>query len=64
MLDKIFDAIVGFMLNRDLEKEIGIRHKLLKGKVFQIPSKILDRFIDFYAKHSVFLLLEDAKEYA
>lgn len=47
MLDKIFDAIIGFMLNRDLEKEVGIRHKLLKGKVLQIPSKILDRFIDF-----------------
>ena len=47
MLDKIFDAIVGFMLNRDLEKEVGIRHKFLKGKVLQIPSKILDRFIDF-----------------
>ena len=47
MLEKIFDAIVGFMLNRDLEKEVGIRHKFLKGKVLQIPSKILDRFIDF-----------------
>ena len=46
MLDKIFDVIVGFMLNRDLEKEIGIRHNLLKGKVVQIPLKILDRFID------------------
>ena len=47
MLDRIFDTIVGFMLNRDLEKEIGIRQNLLKGKVVQIPSKILDRFIDF-----------------
>ena len=46
MLDKIFDVIVGFMLNRDLEKEIGIRHNLLEGKVVQIPLKILDRFID------------------
>ena len=46
MLDKIFDIIVGFMLNRDLEKEIGIRHNLLEGKVVQIPSKILDRLID------------------
>lgn len=47
MLDKIFDMIVGFMLNRDLEKEVGIRHNLLKGKVFQIPSKIFDRLVDF-----------------
>lgn len=46
MLDKIFDVIVGFMLNRDLEKEIGIRQNLLKGKMIQIPSKILDRFVD------------------
>ena len=46
MLDKIFDVIVGFMLNRDLEKEIGIRHNLLEGKVVQIPLKILDRLID------------------
>ncbi len=46
MLDKIFDVIVGFMLNRDLEREIGIRHNLLEGKVVQIPLKILDRFID------------------
>lgn len=46
MLNKIFDVIVGFMLNRDLEKEIGIRQNLLKGKVVQIPSKILDRLID------------------
>ena len=28
MLDKIFDIIIGFMLNRDLEREIGVRHKL------------------------------------
>ena len=46
MLDKIFDVIVGYMLNRDLEKEIGIRQSLLKGKVIQIPSKILDRLIN------------------
>lgn len=46
MLDKIFDAIVGFMLNRDLEKEIGVRHSLLKGKVVQIPSKLLDKLIN------------------
>lgn len=46
MLDKIFDVIVGLMLNRDLEKEIGIRQSLLKGKMVQIPSKILDRLID------------------
>lgn len=46
MVDKIFDMIVGFMLNRDLEKEVGIRHKLLKGRVWQIPSKIFDRLVD------------------
>ena len=46
MLDKIFDTIVGFMLNRDLEKEIGVRHSLLKGKVVQIPSKLLDKLIN------------------
>ena len=46
MLDRIFDMIVGFMLNRDLEKEIGIRHRLLKGRVWQIPSKIVDRLVD------------------
>ncbi|MCY3550185.1 MAG: hypothetical protein OXU27_14730 [Candidatus Poribacteria bacterium] len=46
MLDRIFDMIVGFMLNRDLEKEIGIRHKLLKGRVWQIPSKIFDRLVN------------------
>ena len=47
MLDKIFDVIIGFMLNRDLEKEIGVRHKLLKGRIAEIPSKIFDRFVDF-----------------
>ena len=46
MLDKIFDVIVGFMLNRDLDKEIGIRRSLLNGKMVQIPSKILDKFIN------------------
>ena len=46
MLDRIFDMLVGFLLNRDLEKEIGIRHKLLKGRVWQIPSKIFDRLVD------------------
>ena len=46
MVDKIFDAIVGFMLNRDLEKEIGTRQNLLKGKVVQIPAKIFDRLVD------------------
>lgn len=46
MLDKIFDMIVGFMLNRDLEKEVGIRHKLLNGRVWQIPSKIFDRLVN------------------
>ena len=47
MLDKIFDVIVGCMLNRDLDKEIGTRRSLLNGKMLQIPSKILDRLIDF-----------------
>lgn len=47
MLDKIFDVIVGCMLNRDLDKEIGARRSLLNGKMLQIPSKILDRLIDF-----------------
>ena len=46
MLEKIFDVIVGFMLNRDLDKEIGVRHSLLNGKIAQIPSKILDKFIN------------------
>ena len=46
MLDKIFDVIVGFMLNRDLDKEIGARHSLLNGKIVQIPSKILDKLIN------------------
>lgn len=46
MLDKIFDMIVGFMLNRDLEKEMGIRQKLSKGRVWQIPSKIFDRLVN------------------
>lgn len=46
MIEKIFDAIVGFMLNRDLEKEIGIRHNLLNGRIVQIPSKIFDRLLN------------------
>ncbi len=46
MLDKIFDVIVGFMLNRDLDKEIGIRRSLLNGKIVQIPSKMLDKLIN------------------
>ena len=46
MLDKIFDVIVGFMLNRDLDKEIGARRSLLNGKIVQIPSKILDKLIN------------------
>ena len=32
MVDKIFDVVIGFMLNRDLEKEMGVRHKFFKGK--------------------------------
>ena len=47
MLDKIFDVIIGFMLNRDLEKEIGVRDKFLKGRIAEIPSKVFDRFVDF-----------------
>ncbi len=47
MLEKIFDVIIGFMLNRDLEKEMGGRQKLFKGRIPEIPSKIFDRFVDF-----------------
>ena len=46
MLDKIFDLIIGFMLNRDLEREMGVRHKFLKGRIAEIPAKIFDRVVD------------------
>ena len=60
MLDKIFDVIVGFMLNRDLDKEIGTRQSLLKGKIGQIPSRMLDRFIDLImgARYSYYLKMQ------
>ena len=47
MLEKIFDVIIGFMLNRDLEKEMGVQRKLFKGRFAEIPSKVCDRLIDF-----------------
>ena len=47
MIDKIFDVVIGFMLNRDLEKEMGVRHKFLKGRLAEIPAKLFDRLIDF-----------------
>ncbi|MYB93693.1 hypothetical protein F4054_03545 [Candidatus Poribacteria bacterium] len=46
MLEKIFDVIIGFMLNRNLEKEMGVRHKLFKGRLAEIPTKIFDRLVD------------------
>ena len=47
IIDKVFDVIVGFMLNRDLEKKMGVRHKFLKGRLAEIPAKVFDRLIDF-----------------
>lgn len=47
MLDKIFDLIIGFMLNRDLEREMGVRHKFLRGRIAEIPAKAFDRVVDF-----------------
>ena len=47
MVDKVFDVVIGFMLNRDLEREMGVRHKFLKGRLVEVPAKLFDRFIDF-----------------
>ena len=60
MLDKIFDVIVGFMLNRDLDKEIGIRRSLLNGKIVQIPSKMLDKLINLImsTRYSYYLKMQ------
>jgi len=47
MLEKIFDLIIGFTLNRELEKKLRIRPKLLNGRLAELPSKLFDRFINF-----------------
>ena len=46
-IDKIFDVVIGFMLNRDLERVMGVRRKFFKGRFTEIPAKILDRLVDF-----------------
>ena len=47
MVDKIFDVVIGFMLNRDLDREVGVQHKFLKGSLAEIPAKVVDRLVDF-----------------
>lgn len=47
MLGKIFDIIVKFVRNQNLEKKVGMQPKLFKGSVLVLPSKIFDRMIDF-----------------
>ena len=47
MVDKVFDVVIGFMLNRDLEREMGVGHKFLKGRLAEVPAKLLDRLIDY-----------------
>ncbi len=49
MLERILDVIVGFILSRDLEKEMGTRQKVFRGKIAEIPSKFFDRILDFIA---------------
>ena len=46
-VDKIFDVVIGFMLNRDLEREMGVQRKFLKGRLTEIPAKMIDRLVDF-----------------
>ncbi len=47
MVDKIFDILIGFMLNRDLEREMGVCRKFLNGRFAEIPAKSIDRLVDF-----------------
>ena len=46
MVDKIFDVVIGFMLNRDLEREMEVRHKFLKGRLPEILARLFDRLVD------------------
>ena len=65
MLNKFFDVIVGFILNRQLEKEMDMRQRLFKGKAGQIPSKLFDKFINVMmaTRYSYFMKLHKSMLY-